>query len=61
MARLLYDLDHFDFIPRQVLLTALLSIAHNSCCAPCQEAAMVARLALKLGDKENGKIDKRLR
>jgi|GEM_PF-5293214 len=31
---------------------ALLSIARNSCCAPCQEAAMVARLALNIGDKE---------
>ncbi len=30
----------------------LTSIDHNSCCAPCQEAALVARLALGWGDKE---------
>lgn len=32
--------------------TALLSIAQNSYCAPCQEAVLVARLALGIGDRK---------
>jgi len=36
------------------LLAALESIAANTCCEPCQEAALVARAALEGQEQDDG-------
>lgn len=47
-------IDHIETQAARIakLEAALLSIASNTCCDRCQEAALVARAALKGGEKD---------